>query len=133
MCLNLNCSLIHGEVKKTDRIHKKSRAKKLNFDGDNNEVPKFCSKISLFKELTNSGPYYIYVVCYLYLHRRSVGLFIRNKFCTISDDVFSFVISSDCNFYICKACGKKLNKNCIPCQVVCDMFEVCELPKLRDI
>ena len=49
------------EVKKADRTHKKSRARTLNFDA-NNEVPRFCSKVSVFKELINSGPYYM--CCY---------------------------------------------------------------------
>ena len=63
-----------------------------------------------------------------------MGLFNRNKFCVISDDVFRFVSSFDGNFYICKTYGKKLNKNCIPCQAVCNMLEVCELPKeFKDI
>ena len=61
-------------------------------------------------------------------------LFNRNKFCVISDDVFSLVSSFDGNVYICKTCGKKLNKNCFPCQAVCKMVEVCEFIKeFRDI
>ena len=63
-----------------------------------------------------------------------MGLFNRNKFCVISDDVFSLVSSFDGNFYIWKTCGKKLNNNCIPCQAACNMLKVCELPKeFRDI
>ena len=42
--------------------------------------------------------------------------------------------SFDGNFYIWKTCGKKWNKNYIPCQSVCNMFEICELPEeFRDI
>ena len=52
----------YEEVKRADRIRKKSRARTLNFD-ENNEVPRFCSKVSVFKQLINSGPYYICVVC----------------------------------------------------------------------
>ena len=123
----------HEEVKRADRIRKKSRARTLNFDA-NNEVTRFCSKVSVFKELINSGPYYICVACNRCLYRRSVGLFDRNKFFPISDDVFNLVLSIDGNFYICKTCGKKLNKNCVPCQSVCNMLEVCELPKvIKDI
>ena len=118
----------HEEVKRADRIRKKSRARTLNFDA-NNEVPRFCSNVSVFKQLSNSGPYYICVVCNRCLYRRSVDLFNRNKFCAIFDDVFSPVSSFDGNFYICKTCRKKLNKNSIPCQAVCNMLEVCELPK----
>ena len=93
---------------------KKARAKTLNFDV-NNEMPRFCSKVSVFKELINSGPYYICAACNRYLYRRLVCLFNRNNFCAISDDVFSLFSSFDGNFYICKTCGRKLNKNCIPC------------------
>ena len=79
-----------------DRKHKKipngkkSRARTLKFDA-NNEVPRFCSNVSVFKQLINSGPYYMCVVCNRCLYRRSVGLFNRNKFCAISDDVFSLI------------------------------------------
>ena len=68
-------------------------------------------------------------VCKSVLVSRSLGLFNRNKFCAISDHIFSLVSSLDGNFYICTTCGKKLNKNCIPCLDVCCMLEVCELPK----
>ena len=98
------------EVKKADRTRKKSRARTLNFDA-NNEVPRFC------------------VVCNSCQYKKSVGLFNRNKFCAISDNIFRLVSSFDGNFYLCKTCGKKLNKNSIPCQAVCNMLEVCELPK----
>ena len=69
----------HEEVKRADRIHKKSRARTLNFDA-NNEVPRFCSNVSVFKQLIKSAPYYICVVCNCCLNRRSVGLFNRNSF-----------------------------------------------------
>ena len=46
----------HEEVKSADGIRKNSRAKTLlNFDAYN-EVPRFCSKVSVFKELINSWP-----------------------------------------------------------------------------
>ena len=45
----------HEEVKSVIRIRKKSRARTLNFDA-NNEVPRSCSKVSVFKKLINSGP-----------------------------------------------------------------------------
>ena len=49
-------SLRHNEVKRADRNCLKSRVRALNFDA-NNEVPRICSKVSVFKELINSGPY----------------------------------------------------------------------------
>ena len=133
MRIKFKCSPRHKEVKRADRIRKKPRARTLNFDG-NNEVPRFCSKVSIFKERINSRPYYICVVCNRSFYRRSMGLFERNKFCAVSDDLLSLVSSFDGNFYICKTCGKKLNKSCIPCQAVCNMLEVCKFPKeFRDI
>ena len=66
----------HEEVKGADRIRKKSRARTLNFDV-NNEVPRFCSKVSVLKQFINSGPYYICVVCSRCLYRRSVAYLIE--------------------------------------------------------
>ena len=37
----------YEEVKRADRIRKKSRVRTLNFDA-NNEVPRFCCKVSVF-------------------------------------------------------------------------------------
>ena len=86
---NLKSSPRQQEVKKVSAIRKRSRGKILNFDQDNNEVPKFCSKVSVFKELVNSGPCYICVVCNHCPHRGSEDLPNRNKFCVIYDDVLS--------------------------------------------
>ena len=46
-------------------------------------------------------------------NKRSVGLFNRNMFCTISDDVFILAAFFKSNFNICKTFGKKLNKICL--------------------
>ena len=51
----------HEKVKSADSICKKSRGRTLNFDA-NNEVLRFCSNVSLFMELIDSGPYYICAV-----------------------------------------------------------------------
>ena len=105
----------------------------LNSDA-NDKMPRFCCNVSVFKEPINFAPYQICVVCNHYLYRKSVDLFNRNKFCAISDDIFSLVSSFNDNFYICQNCGKKLNQNSIPCEAVYNMFEVCELLKeFRDI
>ena len=53
---NFKCSPRHEEVKEAGRICKESRARKLNF-GAGNEVPQFCSKISVFKKAFDSGTY----------------------------------------------------------------------------
>ena len=106
----------HEETNNIDRILK--RVKKV-----------FHSKVTVFKELFNSGPYYICVVCNHCLYRRSVCTFKRDKFSAFSDKVFSCVESFEGNFYICMTCGKKLQKNCIPCQQVYNQLELCELPK----
>ena len=63
-------------------------------------MPRFCSKVSVFKKFINCGPYYICVVCNRCLYRRSVGLFNRNKFSVISDDVFSVVSPFDGNLHM---------------------------------
>ena len=133
MYANFKRSPRHEDVKKADRIFKESRARKLNFNVDN-QVLQFCSKISAFKRLIISGSHYLCVACNRRLYRRSVSLINGNRFSTISDDVFSLVLSFDRNFFKCNTFGKKLNKNCIPCQAVCNMPKVCKLPKeFRDI
>ena len=92
-------------------------------------MPRFEFKVSVFKELINSGSYNICVVCNRNLYKYSVVLFHRDKYSVISDDVFRHVTSFDGKSYICQTCGKKFLKNCIPCQAVCNMLEVSELPK----
>ena len=62
------------EVKKGDRMRKKARVRKLNFDADN-KVPIFEFKVFVFEELINSGPYYIWVVCNPNLYKKSVSYF----------------------------------------------------------
>ena len=100
---NFECFRKHEEVKKADRIRKESKARKF-LDADN-QVSRFYFKISVVK-----SSLYICVVCNWCLYRRSVGLFNGDKLSVSSDDVFRFASSFDGNFYICKACRKKLNK-----------------------
>ena len=95
----------HEETKNIDRIRKRV-------------TKAFHSKVVAFKELVNSGLYYICVVYNRCLYRRSVCTFKWNKFSAFSDKVFSCGELFDGNFCICMTCGKKLKKNCIPCQSV---------------
>ena len=72
---NFKSSPRHEEVKKSDRIRKKAKARKINFDADN-KVPRFEFKVSGFKELTNSGPnYYICVGCNRNLYKNQWSYF----------------------------------------------------------
>ena len=96
----------HEEVKKGDRIRKKAKARKINFDADD-KVPRFEFKISVFKELINSAPYYICVACNRNMYKKSVVLLHRDKYGVISDDIFRHVTLFDGKFYICKTYGKK--------------------------
>ena len=93
------------EVKKGDRMRKKARVRKLNFDADN-KVPIFEFKVFVFEELINSGPYYIWVVCNANLYKKSVVLLHRDKYSVISDNVFRHVTSFDGKSYICKTFEK---------------------------
>ena len=125
--------LHNKKLGKLIRFVKNQMQKHLNFDA-NGEMPRFCCNVSVFKEPINFVPYYTCIGCNHYLCKKSVDLFNRNKFCAISDDIFSLVSSFDGNFYICQNCGKKLNQNCIPCETVYNMFGVCQLLKeFRDI
>ena len=59
----------HEEVKKAGRIRKKAKPRKINLDADK-KVPRFEFKVSVFKELINSGLYYICVVCNCNLYKK---------------------------------------------------------------
>ena len=96
----------HEEVKKGDRIRKKAKARKIDFDADN-KVPRIEFKVSVFKELINSKPYCNGGVRNRNLYKKSVILFHRDKYSVIFDDVFWHVTSFDGKSYICKTCGKK--------------------------
>ena len=99
----------HEEVKKGDRIRKKAKAGKINFD-EHNKVPRFEFKVFVFEELINSGPYYIWVVCNPNLYKKSVVLFHRDKYSVIFDNVFRHVTSFDGKSYICKTFEKFFKK-----------------------
>ena len=127
MHANLKSPTRYDEAKKADRIRKESRTRKLNFDTDN-QVPIFYSKITVFKEVHNSGLYY---VCVFVIGASVEGqwAYLIVSLSVIFDDVFRIVSSFDGNFYICKTCPKKSNKTCIPCWALCNMINVCELPE----
>ena len=97
------------KVKKGDRMCKKAKVRKLNFDADN-KVPRFEFKVFVFEELINSGPYYIWVVCNPNLYKKSVVLFHRDKYSVISDNVFRHVTSFDGKSYIRKTFEKFFKK-----------------------
>ena len=62
MRANFKCSLRCEEVKKADRICKESRARRFDSDA-HKQVRRFYSKASVFKDLINSGPYFICAAC----------------------------------------------------------------------
>ena len=94
-------------------------------------------RIKNFKTKVNNGPYYICVVCNRSLYRRSVVLFVQEKYEMPQENYFfvAHVESFDKREYICITCDKKLKKGDIPCQAVCNKLQVYGflpfLPKLR--
>ena len=109
MSVTFKSSPRHEKVKKYDRIRKKAKARKINIDADN-KVPRFEFKVSVFKDLIDSGPYYICVACNCNLYKKSVVLLYRDKYSIISGDVFRHVTSFDGKSYICKTCRKRFKK-----------------------
>ena len=125
---NLKCSPGYENIEKADMIRTESRARKLNFDEDN-QVPRFCSRF-LFLTTSLILSHITYVLFGGYTESEWAYLIEIN----FSDDFFRLVLSFDGNFYICNTSRKKLNKNFIPCHAVCNMLEACEFPKeFRDI
>ena len=76
MLASFKSSPRHEEVKKGERIRRKAKARKINFDADN-KVPRFEFNDSVFEELIVYGPYYICVVCNLNQYKKLVVLFHR--------------------------------------------------------
>ena len=94
-------------------------------------------RIKNFKITVNNGPYYICVVCNRCLYRRSVVLFVQEKYEMPQENYFfvARVESFDKREYICITCDQKLKKGGIPCQAVCNKLQFYDfppfLPKLR--
>ena len=61
---------------------------------------------------------------------RSVILFAEQKYQVIEEEFFYFatVSSFDSRQYICHTCHKKLKKQKIPCQAVCNKLQLFEFP-----
>ena len=87
-------------------------------------------KVNKFKRQVKEGPYYICIVCNRSLYRRSVKLFVEEKYPEIEEEYFFFsnIRSFDGVEYICLTCDKKLKKKQIPCQAVCNSLKRFELP-----
>ena len=88
------------------------------------------SSVLRFQKQIQEGPYYICVVCNRCLYRRSVVLFAEQKYPVIEEEFFYFatVSSFDSRQYICHTCHKKLKKQKIPCQAVCNKLQHFEFP-----
>ena len=73
-----------------------------------------------FKTQIKEGPYYICVVCNRCLYKKSVISFKIGNYGDVNAVPFSLVMSYDGHSYICRTYDKTMNKNCIPCQAVCN-------------
>ena len=76
--------------------------------------------VSTFEKIIQSGLNFICIVCDRCLCRTSVTLFSETEHNELISDLFNFICLHDSKFYICKTCAKKVNKDQIPCQAVCN-------------
>ena len=79
--------------------------------------------VSTFEKIIQSGPNFICIVCSRCLCRTSVILFSETEHKELISDLFNFMCLHDNKFYICKTCTKKVNKDQIPCQAVCNKLK----------
>ena len=109
--------------KAKERMRKTRSRHNVSREGD------YSDRVSTFKKIIQSGPSFIYIVVNRCLYRRSVTLFSENKLQELESNMFNFICSHDNNFYICKTCAQRLNKNQIPCQAVCNKLQIYDFPE----
>ena len=91
-------------------------------------------KVQHFKLAISQGPYFVCVSCNRSLYKRSVKIFIEEKYGILYGKNLSSVSSFDSCYYICNTCDKKLLKNQIPAQCVLNKLELFDFPDhLRNI
>ena len=92
------------------------------------------NKVQHFKLAILQGPYFVCVSCNRSLYKRSVKIFIEEKYGILYGKNLSSVSSFDSCYYICNTCDKKLSKNQIPAQCVLNELELYDFPDhLRNI
>ena len=85
--------------------------------------------IKLFRDKIQIGPVYICVICNRSLYRKTVKVFIRNKyFADIVDKLDNDIRSFDHEKCICLTCAKSLIKNKVPCQAVVNGLDIDNAP-----
>ena len=76
-------------------------------------------KIKNFLQQVKQGPYYICAIDHLCPYQCIVSFFRHEEYQILIAELYDLVESFDEKLYICEVCHKHLNKNEIPCQVVC--------------
>lgn len=85
-----------------------------------NEVPEM--------EQVKSGPYYIWAMHHLSLHRRSVRLCKHKKCYILTAELFDSLEACDEKLYLCKTCQKYLYKIEIQCQAFYNKMAADSIP-----
>ena len=142
-----NFEKIKGTPKHERINERKRKASKLNFDAikGTEEHEKLMErkrtkndkqiKVERFKTIVQEGPFYFCVCCNRCLYKRSVILFLKEKYNDIEIEKLTVELYSfDKKLYICSTCHKKLLKKEIPCQSVSNKLELFHFPShLSDI
>ena len=106
---------------------------KISKNRNTKKTKKNCHKVDGFLLLVKQGPYYVRAICHRSLYQCSVRLCKHQKYDILTPKLYHPVKSFDEKLYICETCHKHLNKNEIPCQVVCNKMAVHLIPnELKD-
>ena len=85
--------------------------------------------VAKFKEKVKKGSLYICFVFNRTLYKRTVQILEKNKYQVDTSSVFDYMLcSADGKQYICMTCHKKLLKETVPAQAVCNNLQIFELP-----
>ena len=110
--------------------HDKVKARKRKLYADTTAVCSndFSGNVKKFRSEIEKGPYFICVVCNRCLYRKSVLMFVENKYINFDSFRYNKVDSYDGCQYICQTCDRKLKRGKIPCQAVCNNLEIFQFP-----
>ena len=117
---------VHSNYKRRKHYKQIKGKRKLQNNKENPER-KVEGSVTHFKKLILQGPYFICLCCHRCLYRRSVLIYIPERYKN-SHLYCSEVISFDGKMYVCKTCDKKLKKNLIPEQSVKNNLGIDDFP-----
>ena len=96
------------KIKQTEvrRENARDRMRETKWRHNISRMSNGSNKVNTFKNIIQSGPNFVCIVCNRCLYRKSVTLFSETQRKELLSDLFNFICSYDNKFYICKTSAK---------------------------